>query len=108
MSHTPAPWVKQEFIAPNGSRYWRIVAQEKHIADAFRTVAQLRESEEDDANLIATSPELLAVAQTIFEECDAELWDELQGIDDGQRISVSLCAVDLKRLHAAIKKARGE
>ena len=29
---------------------------------------------------------------------DPELWDELDGMDDGQRINVALCVFDLKRI----------
>lgn len=52
--------------------------------------------------------EVLMVLQEIHDECDSELWDEIDSIDDGQRCSVSLCAIDLKRLRYVLKKATGQ
>lgn len=114
MSHTPGPWRVNYGNAVGGGNYLNVTT----VPHAPATPARVKffempfgnkATEEDLANahLIAAAPDLIAVAAAIWEDCDPELWNELQSIDDGQRINVSICAVDLKQLHAAIKKVKG-
>lgn len=41
---------------------------------------------------------MAAWVRSIYREVDSELWGEIDNIDDGQRVSLSLCGVDLKQL----------
>lgn len=39
---------------------------------------------------------------------DEELWDELDSMDDGQRINVPMCVFDLKRIRQIIRKVEND
>jgi hypothetical protein len=42
--------------------------------------------------------EATEIIKSIYADCDSEIWEEIESIDDGQRISVSMTALDLKSI----------
>lgn len=53
---------------------------------------------------IAKNKKVKTILADIFDidTVDQELWDELDSMDDGQRINVPICVFDLKRIRQII------
>lgn len=47
--------------------------------------------------------EATEIIKSIYADCDSELWEEVESIDDGQRISVSMTALDMKAIRRFIQ-----
>lgn len=50
---------------------------------------------------------LTRILRSIAEDIDEELWDELDGMDDGDHIGLSLCVLDYKAIKRVLSQSGG-
>lgn len=55
--------------------------------------------------MTTTNNEAYSILQSIADDCDIELWDELDKMDDGDHIRVDICVCDLKRVRDVLAKS---
>ena len=108
--HTPGPWRLAghlPVVATDRGNDSIVIARIEMKGDGYK-FEENWEARLANATLLAASPDMYEVLTEIRNDCNEQLFDEIDKASDEQRISVSIRAIDLKRLRDVVKKASGK